>query len=277
MGLVKPDLHALRAQIAALENRPLLVGDAVTELGRGYESAEGGALLSPPPGVLHEIFADEQRNGGSALGFALGLAHGLLRGNRQAIIYLQIASDAQELGLPYGIGLKAFGIDPDCIVIGRIDTLTELFWAMEEAIACRAVAGIIVDITGHPKALDFTVSRRLSLRAAAAGTSAFILRYGRDREASAAKLRWRVSPCLSAEQQFDRQSPGPPRFEIEIEKRRLGEKTQRAEGRRMIVDWTENGFVPIEPWKRQATRLQLAAPLPRAFTPALGDRLSEAS
>jgi protein ImuA len=277
VGLVRPDLEALRAQIAALENRPLFVGDAVTELGR-REAAEGdAALLSPPPGVLHEVYSDEQRNGGNALGFALGLARGLLRGNRQALIYLQLASEAQELGLPYGIGLQNFGIDPRQVVIGRIETLTELFWAMEEAIACRAVAGIVTDIMGHPKALDFTVSRRLSLRAAAAGTSVFILRYGREREASAAKLRWRVSPHLSAEQQFDPQSPGPPRFEIEIEKRRLGNKTQRAEGKRLIVDWTENGFLPVDPTRRPATRPHRAAPLPRAVTPALGDRLSEAS
>lgn len=277
MGLVKPDLDALRACIAALENRPLLVGDAVSELGRLDTAAEGeGALLAPPPGVLHEVFADEQRNGGSALGFALGLARGLLRGNRQALIYLQLASDAQELGLPYGVGLQSFGIDPSRLVIGRIETLPELLWAMEEAIACRAVAGIVTDIMGHPKVLDFTVSRRLSLRAAAAGTSAFILRYGVGREASAAKLRWRVSPVLSAEQQFDPQAPGPPRFEIVIEKRRLGSKTQRAEGRRMIVDWTENGFVPIDPTRRPAARPHRAAPIPRAFAAALGDRLSEA-
>ncbi|WP_423065729.1 ImuA family protein [Devosia sp. CN2-171] len=277
MGLARPDLEALRAKIAALENRPLLVGDAVTELGQREPIEGDAALLSPPAGVLHEVFADEQRNGGSTLGFALGLARGLLRGNRQALIYLQLASEAQDLGLPYGIGLQGFGIDPSQVVIGRIETLNELFWAIEEAIACRAVAGIVTDIMGHPKALDFTVSRRLSLRAAAAGTSVFILRYGREREASSAKLRWRVSPHLSAEEQFDPQSPGPPRFEIEIEKRRLGNKTQRAEGKRMIVDWTENGFVPFEPWKRPATRPHRTAPLPRAFTPALGDRLSEAS
>ena len=86
MGLVKPDLDTLRAQIAALENRPLLVGDAVSELGRGEASEGDLTLLSPPPGVLHEIFADEHRNGGSALGFALGLARGLLRGNRRALV-----------------------------------------------------------------------------------------------------------------------------------------------------------------------------------------------
>lgn len=277
MGLFKPDLNALRAQIAALEKRPQLAGDVVSELARANGTAEGvEALLSPPAGVLHEVFTDEQRNSGSALGFALGLARSLIDGGRQALIYLQLTSETRELGLPYGIGLESFGIDPKNLIIGRIETLAELLWAMEEAIACRAVAGVVADIAGHPKALDFTVSRRLSLRAAAAGTSAYLIRYGREREASAAKLRWRVTPRLSAGLEFDALSPGPPRFEVEIEKRRLGSKTQRAEGKTMIVDWTENGFVSIERWKQPAVRQRRTAPLPGAYAATLGDRLSEA-
>ena len=277
MGLGKTDLAALRAKIAELEKRPQFSADAVSELAARQAGKDGQALPYVPPGVLHEIFTDEQRHSGSALGFALGLARASMGGGRTAIIYLQLASDVQELGLPYGLGLKSFGIDPDRMVIGRIETLAELLWAMEEAIACSAVAAVVTDIAGHPKALDFTVSRRLSLRAAAAGTSAFLIRYGREREASAAKLRWRVSPYLSAGQELDPLAPGPPRFEVDIEKYRLGSRTARAEGKSMIVDWTEHGFVSIEPWKRQGTRTRRPAPLPGAFPPALGDRLSEAS
>lgn len=278
MGLVKPQLDALRAQIAALEKRPLLMGDVVSELAHSKAADEANeTVLTPPPGVLHEIFTDEQRHSGSALGFALGISRGLIGGGRQAVIYLQLTTAAQDLGLPYGIGLKSFGIDPGSVIICRIETLPELLWAMEEAIACHAVAGVIADVAGHPKALDFTVSRRLSLRAAAAGTSAFLIRYGREREVSAAKLRWRISPHLSAGQEFDPQSPGLPRLQVEIEKRRLGSRTQRTEGKSMIVDWTENGFVSIDPSKRPATRLRRTTSLPGTLAPALGDRLSQAS
>ena len=50
-----------------------------------------------------------------------------------------------------------------------------------------------------------------------------------------------------------------------------------AEGKSMIVNWTENGFVPIEPGKaKSATRLHHAAPLPGAFAPLMGDRLPKA-
>lgn len=283
-GLASHDLDALRLKIAALEKRPLLAeGAAMLAQRLGKTATEGPgiadplALLAAPGGLLHEVFADEQRHSGAALGFSFGLARQLLTSGRQAILYLQLAGETQELGLPYGVGLQQFGIDPAALVIGRVENMTELLWAMEEAIACRAVAAVIADLASHPKALDFTVSRRLSLRAAAAGTSAFLVRYGRNREASAAKLRWRISPSVSREVPFDPRAPGPPRFLIEIEKGRLGDTTQGAEGKSMLVDWTENGFVSVEPERRIGTPAQRTSAPSRPVAATLGDRLSQAS
>lgn len=282
-GLARHDLAALRLKIAALEKRPLLAEGAAMlaeRLGKAAndapELADPLALLAAPNGLLHEVFADEQRQSGAALGFTFGLARQLLSAERQAVLYLQLSGEGQELGLPYGPGLMQFGIDPAKLVIGRIDTMTELLWAMEEAIACRAVAGVIADLASHPKTLDFTVSRRLSLRAAAAGTSAFLVRYGRGREASAAKLRWRISPAMSGELPFDPRAPGSTRFQIEIEKGRLGDQTQRAEGKTMLVDWTENGFVSVEPKPRPGTVVRRTPPPSRPVAAPLGHRLSQA-
>ena len=276
-GLARHDLDALRLKIAALEKRPLLaegaamlaqrLGQAANDKG---ETADPLELLAAPNGLLHEVFADEQRQSAAALGFTFGLARQLLTTQRQAVLYLQLMGESQELGLPYGAGLTQFGIDPARLVIGRIDNMTELLWAMEEAIACRAVAGVIADLASHPKALDFTVSRRLSLRAAAAGTSAFLVRYGRR------SMRWRISPAMSGEVPFDPRAPGIPRFQVEIEKGRLGDKTQRAEGKTMLVDWTENGFVSVEPRRRTATAVQRTAPPSRPVAAPLGHRLSQA-
>lgn len=282
-GLASHDLAALRLKIAALEKRPLLAEGAALaaqRLGRPVAAndthLELTELLAAPAGVLHEVFADEQQHSSVALGFALGLVQSLIGGQRRAIVYLQLVEHTQELGLPYAVGLKPFGIDPDMLIIGRVGTLTELLWAMEEAISCRAVAGVIADIVGHPKALDFTVSRRLSLRTSAAGTSAFLLRYGRGREASASKLRWHVSPALSAEQTFDPLAPGLPRFRVGIEKKRLGSKLQRAEGLHLVLDWTENGFVSAEPRRRIGVQPWQSKTASRPVIAALGDRLSEA-
>jgi len=281
MSRPKPDLDALRAQIAALEKRPVLADGAalLTQHKQGDEDELLG-LLRAPPGLLHEVFADEHRQSGTALGFTLGLAGSLLGHNRQALIYLQLSAEAQEIGLPYGLGFQNFGLTPDTLVIGRIGTVPELLWALEESLACRAVAGVIVDLASHPKALDFTVSRRISLRAAAAGTSAFLIRYGKGREASAARLRWHVKPGVSAGQPFDASAPGHPRFAIEIEKLRLGQELgqlRQTEQHHLIVDWTENGFVSVDTSKRSLAPLRRPAPPPRPQPAALGDRLSEAS
>lgn len=273
----KPDLDGLRAQIAALERRPVLAdGAALVAQGRQGEENDLLGLLKAPPGLLHEVFADEHRQSGTALGFTLGLARALLTQNRQALIYLQLSAEAQEIGLPYSIGFSRFGLTPDTLVIGRIGTVPELLWALEESLACRAVAGVIVDLASHPKALDFTASRRISMRAAAAGTSAFLIRYGTGREASAARLRWHVKPGVSAGQPFDASAPGQPRFAIEIEKLRLGQARQ-TEQHHLIVDWTDNGFVSVDPLKRSLAPLRRPAAPSRPQPAALGDRLSEAS
>ena len=142
---------------------------------------------------------------------------------------------------------------------------------MEEAIACRAVAAIVADVANTPKILDFTASRRLSLRSASAGTSTFILRYGREREASAAKLRWRVDPQPSPAAPFDPRAPGEPRWRITLEKGRLaGGQTE------FLLDWTHNGFELAEQSEMGGTTRPLPAPAtaPSGAQPAsLGHRL----
>ena len=112
MGLAGPansqttrtDIEALRLRIAALENRHVLSVPDDTSAGDGL------ALLTPPAGLLHEVFTDEQRAAGATLGFALGIARSYLGGGRKAILYLELAAEAQEIGLPYGHGLMSYGI-----------------------------------------------------------------------------------------------------------------------------------------------------------------------
>ncbi len=284
-GLVRSELDALRARIASIENRrPLADGPGVSA--REAQGEAGSDPFRVPAGLVHEIFADDTRNAGAALGFAMGLSRQQVAGERQGLLYLQLAGEAQETGLPYGLGFARFGFDSRQFVLGRIASVAEMLWALEEAIACRAVAAVVADFATHPRALDFTISRRLGLRSAASGTSVLLLRYGREREASAARLRWRVAPAVSAGLPFDPQAPGPPRFRVGIEKRRLGGSSQRAEGQELLVEWTENGFVPIapalepkqfpEPRYGSALRPRHGTALPRPVPAALGNRLSQA-
>jgi protein ImuA len=261
-------LETLRQQIAALETNPLLKDAALVSVPAG--------LLAPPSGSVHEVFADGTRDGGAALGFAFAQTRFMLEPNRSAVLFLQLRADAQELGLPYGLGLGGFGLDAERLVYIRPETIAELLWAIEEAIACRAVAAVVADIAHPHKALDFIASRRLSLRAAASGASVFLVRYGREREASAAKFRWRVAPALSQPPPYDANAPGLPRWRVTLEKGSLGGRRKAAPGGEVfLVDWTENGFERVDADGRTGGARRAAA-VSGAPSAALGDRLSEA-
>lgn len=290
-------LDALRARIAEIENRPAFGGrEAIpAQVSRGGKAVESGSESSDaaeasanplpdlPGGLVHEIFTDQLRHGGLALGFALGLGGQQLKSQRPALVHVQLMGEGQELGLPYAPGLVRFGVGARQLVLVRAQNMAEWLWAVEEAIACRAVAGVLAEVSGVPKALDFTASRRLSLRAEASGTSVYLIRYGTGREASAARLRWHVEPVLSGEVRWDRSAPGSPRFSIHIEKQRLGAGIGTgAEPRHVLLDWRENhGFTPLESARRLAGRAVpgpgRAAPPSRPHPAALGDRFSQAS
>jgi protein ImuA len=271
LGTKFEKMEALRARIEQIEKRPILAEGAALLMQKGQQD-----LLAARAGLLHEIFSDERRNGGAALGFALAQARGLLTAERPAILCMQLVREAQDMGLPYGAGLKSFGLDPHSVVLTRAENIVEFLWAIEEAVNCRAVAAVVADIGTHPKVLDFTASRRLSLRAASAGTSVFLTRYGLEREASAAKLRWRVSPAMSGSLAFDARAPGGPRWQVELEKGRLGPEAQRPEITDFLLDWTENGFVVVDSSRTRRSVAGTAA-LSGAVSPALGDGLSQAS
>lgn len=258
-------LAALRDTIADIERKP-----ALSERQALLAGASGDGFPLPAGGLLQEIFTDERRNSGVALGFALAQARSLLSGKRLAVIYLQLSRESQELGLPYGPGLSSFGFEPEALVLVRPANMAELLWAAEEALACQAVAAVVADIAGQPKVLDFTASRRLSLRAAGAGSSIFLLRYGVEREASAAQLRWRIMPALSARKRFDHLAPGPLRWRARLEKGAL-HKPQTE----WLLGWTQNGFTTLAPAGRTANRHIAGAPLSRAVPAHLADGLSE--
>lgn len=260
-------IEALKERVAAFETRPVL---AETDKDSGPQS-----LLSTPRGYVHEVFADTLTNTGAAFGFALAQAKGMLAPERPGLLILQLKSDTQEIGLPYALGFRTFGLDNTAFVLIRTDTITELLWALEEAIACRAVGSVVADIAYPHKALDFTASRRLALRTAASGASVFLVRYARDRDATAARYRWRVEPQLSSPHRFDDRAPGPPRWNLTLEKGSLSRRKAGAQGEHYLVDWTENGLVLADIGGRDITRASGIAALSPVAPAALGNRLPQ--
>lgn len=257
-------LAALRDTIAQIERKPALAE------AKARVEAEGDVFPVLPAGLMQEVFADETRDGGASLAFALAQAKSLLTARRPVIFYLQMADQAQSLGLPYGPGLSWFGLDPANLVIVRTADMTEFLWATEEVISCRAVAGMVADIRGSPKLLNFTASRRLSMRASSNRVSLFLLRYGPRQESSASHLRWRLNPQRSGKNPYDDRALGAARWRLRLEKGRIA--GQRNE---WLLEWTKNGLAVFDsPAKAPVSRP--AAPLPGALSALLGDRLSQA-
>jgi len=258
-------LTALRETIADIERKP-----ALAEMrARSFANADG-AFPTLPGGLLQEVFTDAVRNGGASLGFALGQAKTLLTPRRMAVLYLQLAKDGQFFGLPYGPGLLSFGFDPSQLLIVRTEDMRDLLWVAEEALACQSVAGIVADIGGHPEPLDFTASRRLSLRAAESGTSLFLLRYGTGREASAAHVRWQLMPHRSGRRSFDERAPGSPRWRLKLEKGNAGEGNIE-----WLLEWTENGFESVPDWASNKHGSSARPTLPVAVPAILANRISQ--
>ncbi|HZY67999.1 MAG TPA: hypothetical protein VFE52_05400 [Devosia sp.] len=269
LGSRAKTIEALKEKVAAHETRPVLAGS-------DSDSAVEG-LLATPRGYLHEIFADTLVNTGAAFGFALAQAKAMLSAERPGLLLLGLKSETQELGLPYALGFRTFGLDTAAFVLIRTDTVTELLWAVEEAIACRAVGAVVADLAYPHKSLDFTASRRLALRAAGSAASVYLVRYARGREATAARYRWRVEPQASQPPPFDERAPGFPRWRLTLEKGSLGAgRKSHPEGENYLVDWTEDGLVFADIGGRSSARPPAIPALPRAASAPLGDRLPQA-
>lgn len=238
------------------------------------------------PDALHEIWVPGFREAAAGLAFALGHAAARLSPARPAILWIQMAHEGQETGLPYAPALSGFGLDPARMVLIRTRSVTEMLWATEEAAGCTALAGIVLDVLATPRALDFTASRRLALRSGASGVPVLALRYGSGREASAARTRWRIMPAPSRPHPYDVIAPGSPTWHADLEKSPAGRAAS------WHIAWTGAGFAALPdlfthnrpphalPLIRPASRTpadafpDTAAPGPHR--PALGDRLREA-
>ena len=149
-------------------------------------------------GAVHEMAGVGYQDRSAALGFALGLTARLLQERPGPLIWCE-TRDHDRLHI-HGPGLMAFGIDPGRLTKVTVARETDLLWALEEALDCPYVAGV-VGILWSEKRYSFTASRRLSLRAKKSGVTALLVRSHHARGASAAATRWRIagapSPALA--------------------------------------------------------------------------------
>jgi len=180
----------------------------------------------------------------AAIGFVL--AH--LRHKTRPILCVQDHVSAKEAGRFYMPGLRhtwpLLQVD--------VSRASDVLFSMEEGLRCQDVSAVIGEVWGDPKALDFTASKRLMMRAEANGVPCWLIRRNATVSLSAARDRWRVSSLPSAGHPHDPQAPGHPRWQVELF------RSRRSRPRTWVASYD-----------RSADRLDFSAPFRDG---ALGDR-----
>ncbi len=176
-------LPQLRAEIARLEGFAPPGTARVCALGWPAIDAAlpGGGLLC---GALHEIMSPDPGDG-TALGFALHILGRFLRVDRERPA-LWVGSRADL----HGPGLLVAGLDPGRLLVALCPSSGDLLFAIEEGLNAGTLCGVVGEIGD----LDFTLTRRLHLAAAAQDIPLLLLRPLRCyAQASAAVTRWQAA------------------------------------------------------------------------------------
>nr|WP_313013066.1 hypothetical protein [Brucella intermedia] len=201
---------------------------------RSFTLGLAGADAAFPHGLagdaLHEVFAENPGAHMAATGFALAFAARAAEHStqyRRPIIWIEEEKAASEYGWLYPPGLHAFGIDPSRLLIVRCPTAQDVLKAANDALeagsggkASHLVSGVVASVTGQPKCLDLTASRRLLLATETAQLPVILLRSHRTAVQSAAVSRWRVAPAPS--RSSGASAPGKPAFSAVLERNRHG-------------------------------------------------------
>ena len=230
-------LEALRREIRRIEI-PGQAGVACLSLGIPEIDGvlPGGGLRA---GCVHEIGGDE-----AATGFCAVL---LARAGRAPGPLMWLAR-GDDLYLP---GLVRYGIEPGRLLVASgLRQRDDMLWAMEEALRCRALRGVVAEVD----TLDRAASRRLMLAAESSGVPGLVLwsevgRGGARRvRVPTADSRWRVTTVPGA---------GMARWRVEVLHCRGGRPWC------WVVGWDDDGWCV----------LPFAAPVPSATARDLSRRV----
>lgn len=134
--------------------------------------------------------------------------------DRRAVLWVQTRDAARLNGRPYRPGLPA-ELRQRVIHVCAAKPEDALF-ALEEGLRCRDIAFVLGEVTGNPRALDFTASRRLSLVAERHGVPLYLVRLDAARDLSSARMRWDVSSAVSAPPAWNGHAPGAPAWHAEL-------------------------------------------------------------
>ena len=238
-------IFALREQIARLEGKPLAAlaaaeqADAAADpeawkagldqprLLFGIEALDAALEGGLPLDGMTEIRTRPMGNAGAASGFVLALCACLKarQVSEAPVLWIGDIVSTQEAGAPYAPGLSQFGLAPKDVLYASPRKLDDALWLAEKALTSGAISATILEIRGNLKHFGLTESRRLSLRARAAGRPLFLMRHAGEEEAGSAPFRFLVEPAPALRRHLPDGSElggsiGHPVFRTTLEKSR---------------------------------------------------------
>lgn len=198
-------------------------GGALAEMNRkvplGHAGADQVLLGGILPGALHEIYAEE-RDAVSASAFAAMLALRVSNGGK-FLLWVREDFTSQLCGQLSPQGLHDLGLDPNRLLLVQTRNANEALRAASDAISCKALGAIVLEVRKHPKALDLVASRKFTLRAGASRVTIFLIRIAApDIMPSTAETRWFIRAMQTPDFVEDW---GNPLFEASLLRNRHGQ------------------------------------------------------
>ena len=157
--------------------------------------------------TLIEVFAVSAAD---AAARAFVLSH--LDPGKGPLLWVQDRLTRREAGEPY---LPGIGGDFRLIRVD-VNRPADVLWAMEQALECRDLGGVLGEIWGEAPVADFTATKRLVLRAETHGVPCWLIRRAARPDLSAARERWRVAAAPSLPHPDDDIAPGLPVWQAEL-------------------------------------------------------------
>ncbi len=197
----------------------------------------------------HEVLASSG-HAAAALGFGLALAAQALASasHSTALLWVRESAATAETGDAYGLGLAAFGISPERLIVTEMRTHADALRAAHEGVRCTALAAVVLETIGP---VDLTASRRLKLAAEKSGVAVVLLRPNSRFLSNAVPIRW----CVKAAPRMAKTgNSAHTAFEVELLKHPKG-----LAGRCCVVEWDHERHCFTE-----------ALPLPVAAVPRVG-------
>jgi protein ImuA len=222
VSMAKDELARLRQRIAEIEGHPATLPGEEQLLPFGVARLDRQLAGGLRRDALHEIRGGTAPESVAAFGFAAAILSRLGKTDSRPILIIADGNALHETGHPYAPGLEAYGLDPRRLVVVRTRKPADTLWVFEEAIRCGGLLAVLAEITGTPRQLDLTASRRLALRAGESGVMGLLLRHAGDAEPGAAETRWHVTPSRAATLQDFPSGIGRPAWRLALERNRHG-------------------------------------------------------